>query len=163
MTDVPPAPNLRPGDPYAVTGTLALGDHSSPGAVVVANGRIAEVLLHPRSGNLPPTIYAAPIISPGLIDLQVNGGFGQEVGADPTALPHLAAHLPATGVTAFLPTLISSPDSAYPPLFAAIAASTNVPGAHPLGLHLEGPFLSPARKGAHPLAAIEAAMTTSSP
>lgn len=146
--------------PFALVGGLALGDRLVPGAIVIVDGRIEEVLLGSRSGNLPSTRYAAPIIAPGLIDLQVNGGFGQEVGVDPAAIAHLAARLPATGVTAFLPTMISSPAAAYPPLFAAFAdfaAATNAAGASPLGLHLEGPFLSSARKGAHPLAAIEAA------
>jgi N-acetylglucosamine-6-phosphate deacetylase len=66
--------------------------------------------------------------------------------------------LPETGVTGFLPTLVSSPPetiaraAAWPELVAPAAAA-----ARPLGLHLEGPFLSPARAGAHRREVIAAA------
>jgi len=142
---------------FAVVGRLALADHLEEGAVVVDGGRIIEVVRSPREGNLPTRVLRAEIVAPGLIDLQVNGGFGVEVGRDPSAIAVLAHRLPQTGVTGFLPTLISSPADAYPRLFAEVAAASGGPGAAPLGLHLEGPFLAPARKGAHPLAAIEAA------
>lgn len=153
MTDSPAAP----GEPFAVVGRLALGDRLVDGAVVIAGGRIVDVLRQPRAGNLPLATRQAAIVAPGLIDLQVNGGFGVEVGRDRSAISDLAAVLPRTGVTAFLPTLISSPAGDYPPLFADLAATADAPGARAIGLHLEGPFLSPARKGAHPAAAIAAA------
>ena len=94
----------------------------------------------------------ADIVAPGLIDIQVNGGFGVEVGADPASILILAQRLPETGVTAFLPTLITSPADFYPQVFDAMRAAGSPDGAEPLGLHLEGPFLSPCRAGAHKLA-----------
>lgn len=146
-----------PGETFAVVGDLLLGSSLVPGAAIVRDGRIAEVLRDPRPESLPSDVLKAEIVSPGLIDLQVNGGFGVDVGEDPEALRQLAARLPETGVTAFLPTIISSPAEHYPRVFAAFAAAQDASGARMLGLHLEGPFLAPARKGAHPLACIEAA------
>ena len=102
-------------------------------------------------------IYEAAFVAPGFIDLQVNGGFGVEVGEDPEAIRTLAARLPETGVTAFLPTVITSPSEFYPKAIAAFEAAKDAPGARPLGLHVEGPFLSPQRHGAHRRDLIESA------
>lgn len=142
---------------FAVRGRLALDGGLHEGAVIVRDGRIIEVTRRAASGNLPPTVYDAPIVAPGFIDLQVNGGFGCDIGADPRAFRTLAAKLPSTGVTAFLPTLISSRAEVYPSVIAALREGRNATGAAMLGVHLEGPFLAPARKGAHPLDAIEGA------
>ncbi len=142
---------------YAVRGKLAIAGALEAGAVVVDGGRIVEVLRAPHDDALPEPVIAVSIVAPGLIDLQVNGGFGVEVGSDPDALRNLARRLPETGVTAYLPTLISSPAAVYRAAFAAFATAHDAPGARALGLHLEGPFLSPSRKGAHPLSAIEKA------
>ena len=142
---------------YAVVGRVVLGDDLAPGAVVIEGGRIAAVVREPRREGLPGTVIEAGIVAPGLIDLQVNGGFGEEVGDDPGATRRLAARLPETGVTAFLPTVVTSPAAFYQGVFDAFEASRDAPGARLLGLHLEGPFLSPARKGAHRAELMEAA------
>ena len=49
------------------------------------------------------------LVAPGLIDIQINGGFGLDFSADPTAIWEVGARLPTTGVTSFLPTIITSP------------------------------------------------------
>jgi N-acetylglucosamine-6-phosphate deacetylase len=107
-------------------------------------------------------VVDAAIVTPGLIDLQINGGFGFEVGDDAGALRALAARLPATGVTAFLPTLVSRAAADYGAALDAFETATHAgdgdgAGATPLGLHLEGPLLAGTRAGAHARAAIEAA------
>lgn len=140
--------------PFAMRGKLAIAGDLVEGAVVIAGERIVEVLRAPREGALPARVVEAEIVAPGLIDLQVNGGFGVEVGADPGALRTLARRLPERGVTAFLPTLISAPAAGYRAAFAAFATARDAPGARALGLHLEGPFLATVRKGAHPVDAI---------
>ena len=88
-------------------------------------------------------------ICPGFIDLQINGAGGIDVTTQPDRIAELGALLPRHGVTAFLPTVITcTPDAR-----AAAVATWPIPaaaGAVPLGLHLEGPMLSPARRGAHP-------------
>ncbi|HEY8292070.1 MAG TPA: N-acetylglucosamine-6-phosphate deacetylase [Thermomicrobiales bacterium] len=119
--------------------------------VLIQDGTIAAIQIgHESSGpwGFVETRDTA-CIAPGFIDLQVNGGFGVEVGEDPEAIRTLAARLPETGVTAFLPTIITSPPECYPKAIAAFQAARNAPGARPLGLHIEGPFLSPQRHGAH--------------
>jgi N-acetylglucosamine-6-phosphate deacetylase len=90
---------------------------------------------------------------PGFVDLQVNGYFGEDLQtADAAGWAAVAGKLPSTGTTAFLPTLITAP---LPRLAAELqAAAAIVPGlpaggARVLGVHLEGPFLAPLRRGAH--------------
>ncbi len=144
---------------FAVRGRMLLGSELTPGTVVVEDGRIVRVTREARDGDLPGVILDAAIIAPGFIDLQVNGGFGVEVGDDPAAIRHLSLLLPRTGVTSFLPTVVTAPTDFYPRAYAAFQEATDGPvtGARARGLHLEGPFLSPARKGAHRLDLIEAA------
>ena len=101
----------------------------------------------------PAAVRALPegwIVTPGFVDLQVNGYGGAEVGGGADALAHVAQALPATGVTAFCPTLVSRSDAAYRRAAAAFARARVPEGAaRPLGVHLEGPFLAPTRHGAH--------------
>jgi N-acetylglucosamine-6-phosphate deacetylase len=143
--------------PFAVRGNLLLGNRFSPGALVIEDGKIAAIQREPLDTSLPSRVIEVDYISPGFIDLQVNGGFGVEVGNDPAAIRHLSACLPATGVTAFLPTVVTAPDDFYQQAFAAFDAARDAQGARPLGLHLEGPLLALARKGAHRPEIIEAA------
>ena len=90
-------------------------------------------------------------LTPGLLDLQVNGGFGLDFTATPATIWDVAAQLPRYGVTGFLPTIITSPPAV--PRSAQEVLLDGPPsgwtGARPLGLHLEGPFLNPGKKGAH--------------
>lgn len=92
------------------------------------------------------------IAVPGFVDLQCNGGFGIDLRDQPERLWELAALLPRTGVTAWCPTIItSSPDIAQRALAALRERRVAGPVAEPIGLHLEGPFLSPDRLGIHDL------------
>ncbi|MGH2534557.1 MAG: N-acetylglucosamine-6-phosphate deacetylase [Thermomicrobiales bacterium] len=134
-------------------GNILLDGRFHPGAVAFAGNAITAVEVE-SGGELLPI---APHIAPGLIDLQVNGAFGVEVGDDPDAIRLLARRLPESGVTAFLPTVVTAPADYYERAFAAFEAARDAAGSRPLGLHLEGPLLSPARKGAHRLELIEVA------
>jgi N-acetylglucosamine-6-phosphate deacetylase len=100
---------------------------------------------------LVPRVPDGWTVAPGLIDLQVNGYAGAEVGGDPDEIAAVARALPATGVTAWCPTLVTRSERAYSHAARALA-TTPWPrvGARFLGAHLEGPFLSPSRAGAHP-------------
>src|SRR5947208_2144895 len=85
---------------------------------------------------------------PGLVDLQVNGFGGVDfLDADAEGYRRAGEALLETGVTAYLPTLITTPEQQL------LAAMAEVPNgdARPrvLGMHLEGPFLSPNRLGTH--------------
>jgi N-acetylglucosamine-6-phosphate deacetylase len=94
---------------------------------------------------------AAGVLCPGFIDLQVNGGGGVMFNDAPdvATLRRVAEAHRATGVAALLPTLITdTPDKTEAAIEAAVSAiAEGVPGI--IGLHLEGPHLSLARKGAH--------------
>jgi N-acetylglucosamine-6-phosphate deacetylase len=86
---------------------------------------------------------------PGLIDVQINGFDGVDfTTANTDSYRHVANRLAATGVTSFQPTLISLPITDY---FSALTRldPSAVREARILGMHLEGPFLSPRRCGAH--------------
>jgi N-acetylglucosamine-6-phosphate deacetylase len=144
--------------PIALRGKLLIGTHLEPGTVVLEDGKIAE--MHrgvSPDGDLPGTVIDADIISPGLIDLQVNGGWGREATADPRDIDHISRSMLSTGATAWLPTIVTSAAEAYPPLFESWPGHDPSAGSMPLGYHLEGPFLAPEKKGAHRLEYIEAA------
>jgi N-acetylglucosamine-6-phosphate deacetylase len=91
------------------------------------------------------------LLGPGFIELQLNGAFGHDFNADPPSVWEVAPRLPRFGVTAFLPTVVTSPPERVKAAQDAMvsSASPNAAGAVPLGLHLEGPFLNPEKKGAH--------------
>jgi len=91
------------------------------------------------------------LIAPGFIDLQVNGYAGHDAGTGADAIAKISEALPATGVTAFLPTLISSPVEAGAEFIAAVGAAAESTGARVLGAHVEGPFINPSFRGAHAL------------
>ena len=91
------------------------------------------------------------MVTSGFIDLQVNGGWGHDLTAEPSSIWEVGRHLPATGVTTFLPTIVSAP---YDVVDKAIEVLQGGPpagylGADPIGLHIEGPWISPEWKGAH--------------
>jgi N-acetylglucosamine-6-phosphate deacetylase len=121
-----------------------VGDVLVPGDVRIQDGRIAAVGVVPAG--------ASGLAAPGFVDLQVNGFGGIDfLAAEPPDYRTAGAALAATGVTAYLPTFITSPDDAYDHAVAAVAAARVVarPGPRILGVHLEGPFLSPRWPGAH--------------
>src|SRR5262245_40030225 len=85
---------------------------------------------------------------PGFVDLQVNGFAGVDfLDADADGYRRAGLALLETGVTAYLPTLITSPEEHLLAALAAVPADGESPRI--LGVHLEGPFLSPRRLGTH--------------
>lgn len=91
------------------------------------------------------------LVVPGFVDLQCNGGLGIHLTEQPERIWELAAALPRWGVTAWLPTIVTAPEGAIDAALAALAAGPpeGWRGAVPVGLHIEGPFLSPTSRGAH--------------
>ncbi|CRX38677.1 N-acetylglucosamine-6-phosphate deacetylase [Estrella lausannensis] len=91
-------------------------------------------------------------LSPGLIDLQLNGVRGVDFSVDPAGLLKASDYLPLEGVTAFMPTVITLPIAKYPSLLSdydEVLKNRRFLGAEPLGIHLEGPFFNPGKRGAH--------------
>ena len=88
---------------------------------------------------------------PGFIDLQVNGGGGVLFTAAPTvdSLRTIGAAHRQYGTTGFLPTLITTRFDVMREAVSAVAEAIAIGTPGVLGLHLEGPFLSPERKGVH--------------
>lgn len=121
-------------------------------AVVVGGGRILDVTAHAPPAHRLVRLPPGAILAPGFVDIQVNGGGGVLLNDDPSpaAIARIgAAHRRFGGTTSFLPTLISDTRTAIEAAIAAVAQAiaAGVPGV--LGIHLEGPFLSPKRPGIH--------------
>ena len=137
-------------EPYALVGEVLTTAGPTRAGIVILGGKIDALLRDPRVGDLPSERREfAGLLCPGFIDLQINGAFGTDIGPDRDAIGTLVARLPATGVTSFLPTLISSSTERYEEFFEALEVGSTEKGACVLGAHLEGPFLAPERKGAH--------------
>ncbi len=136
-----------------------MGSITLAGRTLLPDGSFSEATVRVQDGRIDAIetnidsradIATPGWIIPGLVDLQVNGGFGFDVTADLTTTSALAARLPATGVTSFVPTVITSALESYPHLLRALEQSLReAHGANILGVHLEGPYLSPQRAGAH--------------
>lgn len=94
------------------------------------------------------------LICPGLIDIQINGGFGidfAKISADSNLLEEVTQKLFPYGVTSICPTIVTSPKRVYDQVIPNVKKSKGGKNcANILGLHLEGPFIAKAKKGAHP-------------
>jgi N-acetylglucosamine-6-phosphate deacetylase len=121
-------------------------------AVVIEGANIVAVVPRSQLGagmavrDLPDGIW----IAPGFVDLQVNGGADVLFNDQPTpeGIAAIAAAHRGFGTTALLPTLISDAPAKTKAALEAVEASLDTePGV--LGIHLEGPFLSPAKAGIH--------------
>ena len=123
----------------------------TPGSVEIDGGRIVSV----RAGAAPGADLSAAdgVLAPGFIDLQINGAAGVDFlsGLTDAAVTRVRRYLASTGVTAFLPTLITSPSSRLERALRSWQRLIAQPGApRILGIHLEGPYLNRQFKGAHP-------------
>jgi N-acetylglucosamine-6-phosphate deacetylase len=129
-------------------GERFLDDH----ALIVEGDAIRGLVeLKERPHNGEEVDLGGGILAPGFVDWQINGGGGVLFNADPTVecIARIAAAHRREGVTGFLPTVVTdAPEVLAEALSAARVAHVRVPGA--LGIHVEGPFIDPRRKGVHP-------------
>ena len=115
-----------------------------PGDLEIVEGRIAGYGLVSSNGR--------GVAVPGFVDLQVNGFSGVDFfDADAAGYRRAGDALLDTGVTAYLPTFVTAPEEQLLAALREVPASSD--GPRILGVHLEGPFLSPLRLGIHPAAA----------
>lgn len=98
-------------------------------------------------------------ISPGFIDIHVHGAMGHDVmDGSVDGLKVIGETIVKNGVTSYLPTTMTMPKEAIDGAYKAVKAAmvlNDYKGASPIGLHLEGPFINPAKKGAQNDAYIE--------
>ncbi|MTH44914.1 N-acetylglucosamine-6-phosphate deacetylase [Intestinirhabdus alba] len=133
------------------TGHEILDDH----AIIIANGLIDRIC---PQADLPPGIEQRPldgaVISPGFIDVQLNGCGGVQFNDTAEAvcletLEIMQAANEKSGCTSFLPTLITTSDDL---MKQGVRVMRQYLAKHPnqaLGLHLEGPWLNLVKKGTH--------------
>lgn len=134
-----------------VNGRVLLPDGIRDDCCVVIEGdRIGELCASPPA-DAELIDLGGDFLLPGFIDVQVNGGGGRLFNDDPSpeTIAIIAAAHRRFGTTGLLPTLISDDFSVIERGIAAVdeAIDAGVPGV--LGIHIEGPFLSKARRGIH--------------
>lgn len=130
------------------TGEKVLYEH----AVVIENGLIQAVILEKDLAKDIPTVdLNGANLSAGFIDLQLNGCggvmFNEEISVN--TLEIMQATNLKSGTTSYLPTFITSPDEGMKQAVAVMREYLSKHQNQALGLHLEGPYLSVAKKGVH--------------
>ncbi len=142
------------GSPHAFSEPVALGVSAAlcdgelvAGDVMVQDGRVVAV------GAPAPVGGGSGVAVPGFLDLHINGLVGVDfLSTDEDGYARVSAALARTGVTGYLPTFITSPLEDYAGALEVAAhaqAAGAAHGARVLGVHLEGPYLSPRWPGAH--------------
>jgi N-acetylglucosamine-6-phosphate deacetylase len=148
-----------------LAGQLFTPEDLGPALVTVADGTIQSIASLDSGGRdgsgdpwpvLPEGTIGGPgsRILPGLVDIQVNGAFGQDFADPASDMTTVCRRMPELGVTAFVPTIVTSPLETYRPALANLRREAQPGEARVLGAHIEGPFISPAYPGTHDRALI---------
>ena len=129
-----------------ISGQLVLVDRIVRGHIVIEDGLITEIIAD-------AAVDPQHTVVPGYIDVHVHGWGGHSAMGGTEALTGMARALARRGVTSFLPTAVTGSFETLARFADSVRGWMSHPphdGAEPLGFNLEGPFLAPARKGAHP-------------
>jgi len=139
--------------------------------VLIEDGRIVEIASS-ASRSVPAGVrhvdLPGTVLAPGFVDIHIHGGRGHDVMEDSAdGLSVIEAFLAQHGVTSYFPTTVTAPvDDTLRALdrlasaidqIESIASASGGLRARPCGIHLEGPFLSHARRGVHPPADLQTA------
>jgi N-acetylglucosamine-6-phosphate deacetylase len=131
-----------------IAGQVVHGTRATAGWLEIAGGAIAAG----GAGRPPraPDLVHDGLIARGLVDLQLNGAAGGAVTGGHDALDRIDALLLRRGVTSYLATIPTTDDGTLQRAARDVAERAADPSSPVAGLHLEGPFLSPAHAGVHP-------------
>lgn len=140
--------------PYALTGARIFdGDEIRSGLAVVIEGpRIAEVVEQSKLSKAVRQLrLKGGLLAPGFIDVQVNGGGGTLLNDKPSpeGVRQIALAHWRFGTTGLLPTVITDRPEVISRAIASVRQAREQGATSVLGIHVEGPFLDPKRKGAH--------------
>ncbi|WP_347313478.1 N-acetylglucosamine-6-phosphate deacetylase [Defluviimonas sp. SAOS-178_SWC] len=120
-------------------------------AIVLRDGMVTELRAATAGDRRNDQAVHVAVAAPGMIDMQINGAGDAQFNFDPTpaTLARIAAGAREGGTAHILPTFITAEGQSYLQALAAVrqAMDDRMPGI--AGIHLEGPFLSPARPGIH--------------
>jgi N-acetylglucosamine-6-phosphate deacetylase len=138
-------------NPFVLENLGSAGGIGGPSALLVEDGRITALDADAADVPAPRRLDGRGFVAvPGFIELQLNGAFGHDFTTDSATMWQVGEGLARHGITAFLPTIVTS---ARGTVESALDALEHPPettsGAVPIGLHVEGPFLAPERIGAH--------------
>ncbi len=127
------------------------------GRVVSPDGALSDIHITPdgimsaEKGPGSEVDVSGLTIAPGFVDTHFHGALGYDFTTDPESIWKIGEWLPSTGVTSFVPSLVTAPYESYDRAIEVVQAGPpdGYNGASVLGLHFEGPWLAPQWKGAH--------------
>lgn len=144
-----------------VNGKIILPDRIEEGKALIFDEKIRDILPEKELSGLglaPEDLTDAggAYVAPGLVDVHIHGCMGMDTcDEDPERIRRMSEALPRFGVTSWLPTTMTLPEAVLRPMFEGLrrsvaeSAGEDWQGAEVLGINMEGPYLSPDKRGAH--------------